>query len=192
MSLSSYRRKQTVSGLVYVNDNGGYYQPGRMYQLPKKIKVAEIYLGLMEARYPLRVSITEVAHMARVGWDYARLVVHELEFHGFIQVPERSRRAKNHVLGPGQKLSTVHEMFLLCLRTLDPARPLYSYVQELNNQFQKTVSIKSISNWFHKRWDFRGNLKRANLVPLDKWKLSNKIRYFEFVQIRTILLTSNA
>jgi hypothetical protein len=182
MSLSSYRRKQTVSGLVYVNDNGGYYQPGRMYQLPKKIKVAEIYLGLMEARYPLRVSITEVAHMARVGWDYARLVVHELEFHGFIQVPERSRRAKNHVLGPGQKLSTVHEMFLLCLRTLDPARPLYSYLQELNNQFQKTVSIKSISNWFHKRWDFRGNLKRANLVPLDKWKLSNKIRYFEFVQ----------
>jgi transposase len=182
MSLSSYRRKQTASGLVYVNDNGGYYQPGRMYQLPKKIKVAEIYLGLMEARYPLRVTVTEVALSARVGWDYARRVIHELEFHGFIREPEMIRRAKNHVLGPGQKLSTVHEMFLLCLRTLDPARPLYSYVQELNNQFQKTVTTQSISDWFHKRWDFRGNLKRANLVPLDKWKLVNKIRYFEFVQ----------
>jgi hypothetical protein len=65
---------------------------------------------------------------------------------------------------------------------LDPARPLYNYVQELNHQFQKTVSMQSISDWFHKRWDHRGNLKQANLVPLDKWKLSNKIRYFEFVQ----------
>jgi predicted transcriptional regulator len=99
-----------------------------MYQLPKKIKVAEIYLGLMEIRYPLRVSVTEVAYMARVGWDYARLVIHELEFHGFLQEPEKKRRAKNNVLGPGQKLSTVQEMFLLCLKTLDPARPLYNYV----------------------------------------------------------------
>jgi hypothetical protein len=71
MSLSSYRRKQTVSGLVWVNENSGCYQPGRMYQLPKKIKVAEIYLGLMEIRYPLRISVTKVAYMAQVGWDYS-------------------------------------------------------------------------------------------------------------------------
>jgi hypothetical protein len=101
---------------------------------------------------------------------------------GAVRDPELIRRAKNHVLGPGQKLSTVHEMFLLCLRTLDPARPLYSYVQELNNQFQKQVSTQSISNWFNKRWDFCGNLKRGNLVPLDKWKPRNKLRYYKFVQ----------
>jgi transposase len=182
MSLSSYRKYQTASGLVWVNDRGGYYQPGRMYQLPKKLKVAEIYLGLLEVRYPRHPTVMEVAELGRVCWHYASQVIYELKELGAVRDPELNRRAKNNVLGPGQKLSTVHEMFLLCLRTLDPARPLYSYVQELNNQFQKVVSTNSINEWFNKRWDFRGNLKRGNLVPLDKWKAINKLRYYEFVQ----------
>jgi hypothetical protein len=185
MSLSnySYRRRQTIKGTVWVNRNGGYFQPGRMYQIAVKMKVAEIYLGLLETRPDWSpITVSEVAYMARVGWDYARMVIDELQMLGFIRDPEDKRRAKNNVLGPGQKLSTVHEMFLLSLRTLDPARPLYSYVQELNNHFDKRVSTQSISDWFHKRWDHRGNLKRANLVPLDKWKPSNKMRYYEFVQ----------
>jgi transposase len=185
MSLSnySYRRRQTISGLVWVNENGGYYQPGRMYQLPKRIKVAEIYLGLLDERaYPLHPSVREVSQLGECSWHVANEVITELKVLGAVEDPEARRRAKNNVLGPGQKLSTVHEMFLLSLRTLDPARPLYNYVQELNNQFGLKVSTQSISDWFHKRWDHRGNLKRANLVPLDKWKPINKLRYYEFVQ----------
>jgi hypothetical protein len=90
MSLNSFRRKQTITGLVWVNENGGYFQPGRIYQIPKKIKVAEIYLGLLEVRYPLRPSVNEVASMARVGWDYANMVIRELKYLGFIQDPELS------------------------------------------------------------------------------------------------------
>jgi hypothetical protein len=86
------------------------------------------------------------------------------------------------VLGPGQTLNTVHEMFLLALRTVDPAQPLYSYVQVLDTHFGKLVSYQCIADWFRKRWDFDGNLKKANLVPLDKWKLENKVLYYEFVQ----------
>jgi hypothetical protein len=44
------------------------------------------------------------------------------------------------------------------------------------------VSYQCIANWFHERWNFEGHLKKANLVPLDKWKLENKVRYYEFVQ----------
>jgi hypothetical protein len=73
-------------------------------------------------------------------------------------------------------------MFLLDLRTLDPARPLYSYVQELNKHFGLLVSYQSISDWFKKCWDFNGSLWQENLVPLDKWKARNKLRYYEFVQ----------
>jgi transposase len=182
MSMSTYRRKQTVSGLVWINEKGGYFQPGRMYQLPKKIKIAEIYLVLLEVRYPLHPSVMEVSDLGKVSWRFANLVISELRALGAVGDPELHRRVKNNVLGPGQKLSTVHEMFLLCLRTLDPARPLYNYVQELNNQFDKKVSPQSIADWFNKRWDNQGNLKRANLVPLDKWKPRNKLRYYEFVQ----------
>jgi hypothetical protein len=111
-------------------------------------------------------------------------VIFELKELGDVKDPELIRRPKNNVLGPGQKLSTIHKMFLLCLRTLDPARPLYNYVQELNkNQFNNKVSTQSsISDWFNKRWDYCGNLKRGNLVPLDKWKPRNKLRYYEFLQ----------
>jgi hypothetical protein len=73
-------------------------------------------------------------------------------------------------------------MFLLDLRTLDPSCPLYSYVNELNAHFGKLVSYQSISDWFKKRWNHQGKLLRANLVPLDKWKPRNKLRYYEFVQ----------
>jgi transposase len=44
------------------------------------------------------------------------------------------------------------------------------------------VSHQAIADWFNKRFDHKGNLLKSNLVPLDKWKPENKIRYYEFVQ----------
>jgi hypothetical protein len=118
-----------------------------------------------------------------VSWAYANLVVTELKAIGITVDHELLRRKKLNLLGPGQTLNAVYEMFLLALRTVDPARPLYSYVQELDTNFGKSVSYQYVlANWFRKRWDFDGNLKKANLVPLDKWKLENKVRYYEFVQ----------
>jgi hypothetical protein len=172
--------KQTVSGLIYWNDAGALYQPGRMYQLPRKTEVAEVYLRLCkELAHP---SVMETAKLSKVSWAYANLVVTELKAIGMTVDPELLQRKKLNVLGPGQTLTTVHEMFILALRTVDPARLVYSYVQELITHFGKSVSYQCISDWFRKRWDFDGNLKKANLVLLDKWKLENKVRYYEFVQ----------
>jgi hypothetical protein len=39
-----------------------------------------------------------------------------------------------------------------------------------------------IADWFNKQWDHQGNLLKTNLVPLDKWKPANKVRYYNFVQ----------
>ncbi len=155
----SYRKKQTVSGLVWVNENGGFFQPGRMYQLPRKTEVAEMYLDLLEERYPLRPTVNETAIYSKVSWGFANQVITELKALGVVVDPEVLRQKKDNVVGPGQKLSTVHEMFLLGLRTLDPARPLYSYVQELNSHFGLLVSYQSISDWFKKCWDYKDNLK---------------------------------
>jgi hypothetical protein len=41
--------------------------------------------------------------------------------------------------------------------------------------FGKAVSYQCIANWFHKRWDFQGNLNNeANLVPLESGTLRTK------------------
>jgi hypothetical protein len=158
--------KQTVSGLIYRNAAGGFYQPGRMYHFPRKTEVAKVYLRLCEEQ--ARPSVSETTRISQVGWAYANLVVTKLKAIGIIVDPELQRRRKLDVLRPGQKLNTVHEMFILSLRTLGPAQPLYSYVQELDTHFGKAVSYHCIANWFHERWNFQGNLKRTNLVWLGK------------------------
>jgi hypothetical protein len=60
--------------------------------------------------------------------------------------------------------------------------------------FNKSVSYQCVADWFHKRWDHEGTLKKANLISLDKWKIENKLRYYKFVQnkmcIRIILNTT--
>ena len=178
----SNRRYQTANGLVFRNENGGLFQPGRMYQLPRKTEVAEVFLWLCEDAFPQRPTVNETAKLSKVSWGFANQVIIELKALGAVLDPETIRNEKNHVLGPGQKLSTVHEMFLLCLRTLLPARPLYNYVQELERHFGKCVSHQCIADWFNKRWDHQGNLLKTNLVPLDKWKPANKARYYDFVQ----------
>jgi hypothetical protein len=123
-----------------------------------------------------------MAMHSKVSWGFANQVITELKALGAVVDPEVLRQKKDNVVGPGQKLSTVHEMFLLVLRTVNPAHPLYNYVQELRKHFGLLVSYQKISDWFKKRLDYKGNLKRANIVPLDKWKTRNKVRYYKFVQ----------
>jgi hypothetical protein len=111
--------KQTVSGLIYRNNTGGLYQPRRMYKLLRKTKGAKVYLQLCEEQ--ARPSVSKTARISKVGWAYANLVVTELKAIGIIVDPELLRRKKLNVHGPGQTLNTVHEMFLLALRTASPA-----------------------------------------------------------------------
>jgi hypothetical protein len=110
-----------------------------------------------------------------VSWGFANLVITQLKAIGAVLDPKLKWRGKQTVLGPGQKLGVVHEVFLLSLWTLDPTWPLYSYIQELERHFNKSVSCQCVADWFHKCWDHEGNLKKANLVHLDKWKIDNKL-----------------
>jgi hypothetical protein len=71
-----------------MNKKGGYFQPGRMYQLPKKIEVAEIYLGLLEVSYPTHPTIKEVANLGKVSWHIVNQVILELKVSGAVQDPE--------------------------------------------------------------------------------------------------------
>jgi hypothetical protein len=67
-------------------------------------------------------SISETARISKVGWAYANLVVTKLKAIRIIVDPELLRRKQLNVLWPGQTLSTVHEMFLLALRTVNLAQ----------------------------------------------------------------------
>jgi hypothetical protein len=169
--------------LLYTNDNGSLYTlvySSQVYQLPRKTEVAKFYLELCKEQAHQRVNIT--TKLSKVSWGFANLVVTELKAIRAVLDPKLKRRKKQNVLGPGQKLSVIYEMFHLSLFTLDPARPLYSHKQKLEWHFNMSVSYQCIADWFHKRWDHEGNLNKANIVPLDKWKAVNKLCNYKFVQ----------
>jgi hypothetical protein len=86
--------KQIVSGLIYRNDAGNLYQPGRMYQLPRKTKVVKVYLLLREEH--ARSSISETTRISKVGWAYANLVVAKLKAIGDIGDQDLQRRRKRN------------------------------------------------------------------------------------------------
>jgi hypothetical protein len=168
----STRRYQTANGLIFRNENGSLFQPGRMYQLPRKTEVTKVFLWLCKDVFPQRPTVNEMAKLSMLSWGFANQVITQLKALGAVLDPETMRKENNSVLGPGQKLSTIHEIFLLCLRTL---LPLYNYVQELERHFGKAVSHQCITDWFNKRWDHQGNFLKTNLVPLDKWKPAYKV-----------------
>jgi hypothetical protein len=99
--------KQTVCGLIYRNGAGGLYQPGRMYQLPRKTKVAKVYLQLCEEQ--ARPSVNETASFSKVGWTYANIVGTELKAIGIIVDPKLLRK-KNSTCSGRVRSST------LCMR----------------------------------------------------------------------------
>ena len=59
-----------ITGLVVTNQNGGYYHPGTMHDLPKKMKVAEIYLEMYWTMFPVKPSREHVAAKAQVSPYY--------------------------------------------------------------------------------------------------------------------------
>jgi hypothetical protein len=143
-------------------------------------EVAKIYLDLLEEGYLFHHTVNKTAIHSKVSWGFANQAKTELKALGAVVDPKVLRQKKDNVVGPGRKLSrkklsTIKKMFLLDLRTLNPTCPLYNYVQELNRHFGMLVSYQIISDWFEKRLDYKGNLMRANIVPLNKWKTRKKV-----------------
>jgi hypothetical protein len=112
--------KPTVSDLIYRNAAGGlYHQPGRMYQLPRKTKVAKTYLQLCVTQ--ANTSVNQANRISKVSWKFANLVITELKSIGVIVDPELMQQQKFNMHRPDQILSTLHGKFLLSLMTLNPA-----------------------------------------------------------------------
>jgi hypothetical protein len=78
-------------------------------------------------------------------------------------------------------------MFLLSLRAGDGRRPNISYIHELFLAYGRTISSSFISFWFNKRFRFGGRFKKPNLVPLDKFKDGNIIKYHKYIKKMGIL-----
>jgi hypothetical protein len=67
----------TTDGLLQQNQNGGFYQPSRMYHLLRKFGVGQTYLQLWQLSFPTRPTASELARESNVEWEYADKVIWE-------------------------------------------------------------------------------------------------------------------
>ena len=170
---------------IHTNENGGLYQNGRWYDLPKKVEIHQAYFNLLAQTYPEQPTTKAVAKHAKVSEAFARKVLKEIEHYGEVIDPKELtyiRKEYDPNKGAGSRsLLPEHEMFLLSLRSENPCRPLSNYRLELYRQFDVSVSETTISRWFNTRFEFKGNLRKPNLVPLDKFRPLNILRYADFM-----------
>jgi transposase len=128
-------------------------------------------------------AIRAVARGARVSPQYASQVIGEFRELGYVEDPAigilkaRAKRKLFTKLGPEEML------FLLACRAEDDVRPLYVYVKLLEDEMGFRVSHQTVDNFFKKRFDHRGSLRKSSFVPLDKYKPENVQRCLEFFDI---------
>ena len=167
-------------GDVKSNKNGGFYKQGRRYDLVRKKEVALEYLRLVNRRGTTRVCISEVAKRSKVSWKFASKVVKEYEESMTLRDPKDELK-ENTEARTGSKLLTIEEeVYLLALRAEDPSRTNLEYIQCLQSTYGRLVSSSFITKWFKKRFQYPGNFKKPNVVPLDKWRPVNVSRYLEY------------
>lgn len=161
------------------NQLGGRYEPGRSYSLEKKLSVAETVkrLRLESGSDPTDV---EVSQLTSVGRGFVAKVKEELRVHGHILRPDEIVQRRATGVGV-RSLDEDDEALLLFLRYLDPTRSNQSYVENLYLYRGTVVSESLISNWFAHRFDHSGKFRVPNLIPVDKFKPENVLRYLEFI-----------
>ena len=134
----------------------------------------------------------KVAEMAKVSHQYASKVMDETDKYGGVIDPKDLRQAKKDEKegyeGVGcRSLTAVHEYYLLSLHASNPARPISNYISELYQAFGIVVSKQLISEWFKSRFYFKGSFRKVNKVPKDKFKPSNRNKYWQFMSTRSMV-----
>ena len=162
------------------NENGGFYTRGESYSYAKKCEIVTVFFELWTETFPERPSFSKVARECKVSRGCATKFIREFEEHGNLADPKEATEEKKNDDGVFDILTVEEELFLLSLHADDCSRPNASYMKELNDNFGKKISSQFVSNWFKKRYDFKGTFRVRPMIPKDKFKPVNLFRYLEF------------
>ena len=159
--------------------------------MPKRLEVGYQYLDLCLDMYPQRPTHQDLATLAKISKSYARKVIIELENTGSLTDPEATNCEKRREKEKQYYLDPTEELFLLALRAENPGRTNHDYCTQLALYYGTTVSTSFISDWFRTRFDYKGSFRKPNLVPLDKFRQENVIRFVEY-KLKCALLTDKS
>jgi transposase len=169
-----------------VNQNGGYYAAGVPYDMSKKMEVLQAYLDLMRELDPAgantpKIHAEVVAATAKVSIGYADKVIREYLVSGAIADPRLGKQDLADKRRQFTKIGPEESNVLLALRAEDDQQWLIHYQQKLYAATGVLVGTSTIDVFFKTRFKYKGCLRKAPLVPLDKWKPANIAAFHRFL-----------
>jgi len=173
-----------------VNTNGGFYIRGKAHSIMKKMHVAEKYIQAKN-RGEQRPNHTRIAQQCQVSRGFVSKIETEILSNGQqILTPEEIRAATDRPCLPGANSLTDLDRFILVLLLEEkPYRLLRNYQQWLLYFTGTNVSTETISRFLKQGLPHKGSLVKPNLIPLDKFKIENEIRAYEFLNVLRTLKT---
>ena len=168
---------------VQKNENDGIYGNGEAYDIAKKLEVLTIYYEVANETIGRITSVQEVARRVKVSKTFVYKILAEFRLLGYLEDPTFAMERAALLMRRRTKIHPEASLFLLALRYENDLRPLITYREELLKEMGLNVSVSTIDCFFKTRFDFAGNLRKPNLVPLDKWKPANIEAYHRFMTI---------
>ena len=157
------------------NQQGGLYVKGKRYDGTKRMEIMSNYIDILMEKG--RVVPTALSNVSAVGIKFASQFIRDFQAGKPVLDGGRAKRESYRGM---YALDNGDEQLLLQLRKKKHQTPLHEYQSGLFQQRGKYVSISTLHRFFESRFPFRGKLKVANQVPIDKFKPENIIRTYEY------------
>ena len=180
--LQDLRTHLIIERGVSINQHGGLYVHGSTLGSARFAQVIKIYAEMLGRSQNVKVPVAALAREAQVSWHVAKKAIEEYHGVGRGQGGLRAGCRVNRGGGTGSrvKLTYEQECYILYLRFNDPFMTNDDYVREFFEQYGVILSKSFVTRWFRDRFAKRGRLISANLVPIDKLRYVNVIKYDEY------------
>jgi len=164
---------------VSMNKHGGLYVNGNMLGSERFAQVIKIYAKMLGRSQNGKVPVAALSREAQVSWHVDKRAIEE--YHDVDSAQGRLQAGCRVDCGGGTgsrvKLTYEQECYILFLRFEDPFMTNKDYITKFFEQYGVVLSKSFITRWFQDRFSKRGHLVTANLVPIDKLRFVNVIKY---------------
>eukprot|EP00594_Rhizosolenia_setigera_P015463 CAMPEP_0178958698 /NCGR_PEP_ID=MMETSP0789-20121207/11798_1 /TAXON_ID=3005 /ORGANISM="Rhizosolenia setigera, Strain CCMP 1694" /LENGTH=376 /DNA_ID=CAMNT_0020641455 /DNA_START=63 /DNA_END=1193 /DNA_ORIENTATION=+ len=179
---------ETTQGTVLVNENGGFYLAGKKYGVLDQLRVATKYHQIIEEKG--KCTCRALAEATNTSRKFTNKIINELKKNNgcldCVLEHKKNRpqkKGKRRTSYGSRTFDVADEIVLLKLREEQPTRTLASYQRHLFHQTGTFASISLIASWFLYNFDYRGSMVKTSMVPVDKLRPDNILRYLEYTQI---------
>ena len=167
---------------ILINQYGGLYMKGCAIGSTRIAQVIKIYAEMLACSENVKVPVAALAREAQVSWHVAKRATEAYHGVGSDQggLPAGCRANRGGGTGSRVNLTYEQECFILFMRFEDPFMTNEDYISKFYERYGVVLSRSFVTRWLRDQFAKRGHKISANLVPIDKLRFANVIKYDEY------------